>query len=203
VVVVRDGDRVCMASDSQTGNNGSKVTMQGPKIVRLPGDVLVGFTGSAEVRSALTQGAVALLEPIGTRDLDGWVADHLTRHLWNYFRDRGRMVKSQQGADEISCYLLVARGNEWLLVDGAATPHRLAIPWWAIGAGCCEARGAMYALRGDLQWGPLQWGPVSAENIAREAVAAACALDDSCGPPVHVEWTVPIPEPRKAPATVS
>jgi ATP-dependent protease HslVU (ClpYQ) peptidase subunit len=178
VVVVKDGERVCMASDSEMRHGNQRVPGPG-KLVRLANGVLVGHVGSHVYQSAVKS---APDWPVPT-SLEGWALEYFCPWVWDWFKARG-LLEVHDGAARMPGACLLAWRGEFAMVDGSMAAVRLAGNWWAIGSGEESARGALFATD-DFEL--TKAGP--AERRAWMAVAAACHLDDGCGPPICVEWT--------------
>jgi ATP-dependent protease HslVU (ClpYQ) peptidase subunit len=181
IAVVSDGTRVCMACDSQATSGGAKAALAEPKILRL-GEFLFAADGCCStahfLRQAFEIGEDAAGVPLAA------VAHAFIEAFRPWCKERD-LLTDRGGGKELSSFILIARKAEWLLIDAAGSAIALASPWWAIGSGGAEARGAMHATAGDVQLS------LGAEEIALAGVRAAIDLDDGCSGPVRVEWTTP------------
>lgn len=188
IVAVTDGERVCMACDSQSSNNNCRATLARPKIVRI-GPLLVGAEGTMAVGDFLRYRYV--IGAWGKEvELAAWCGTTLADDLRNHLRERDLMEK-RGDRTEMPGQLLIAKGGEFLILDTGGSVVQVASPFWAIGSGGPEARGAMWAAWPASEVMHLATNQLHPreETVARAGVEAAIALDYGCGPPVHVEWT--------------
>ena len=176
IVAVSDGERVCMACDSQATNNGSKLTLATSKIVRR-GPVLFGPCDGPTIGAIRYQ----MPEPPQSLDLEQWVRTEWLPWLRELQRGE-RILETDNGAEKLRCQTLIACGAVMLAVDYSGHAVRTSEPFIATGSAWCEARGAMWAAGARER-------VIDPEGVARVGVEAAIALDSGCGPPVRVEWT--------------
>jgi ATP-dependent protease HslVU (ClpYQ) peptidase subunit len=169
-----------MACDSQASNNGTVAVMAESKIVRV-GGVLFGSDGTLAISEYLRRRCRA--EAFDGFDdlavLAGAFADGLRRHL----REVDGLVKNSRDGLEFPGMTLIARRSEFLVLDAGGSALRLSSPFWAIGSGGSEARGAMHHAS-TLEH-------AEASQIALAGIRAAIALDDGCCEPFRWEWTLP------------
>lgn len=173
IVAVQDPDRVWMACDSQgTQGSGTKTHLKFAKILRIRDGLLIGFC-SLTIREFCQYG----LEP-GHEGLPlehtAWI---LGESLRGYLQSRNLMEKAQEGVQEFPSNFLLARGKEFVEIDSRGNVIRHATPYWAIGSGGPEARGALRALTGLVS---------DPRQRAIAAVEAAMAFDTGCSGDVHV-----------------
>lgn len=164
--IVTDG-RAYMAADSRT-SWGTCYRDDGRKLFRL-GEVLVGFAGHS-----LFHRALATMPPCDTLEAEAWCGQ-LADHLIDYGKGRGHGEVTNAASMQSFTLLAATTAGLWE-VSGDGSVLRVADGYTAIGSGGAEARGALHVLRrGD-------------EPVERlhSAIAAAIALDRSCGGPVHV-----------------
>ena len=170
---------MCIGCDSQATNaSGSKLTLAESKIVRC-GEVLIGASDTLAASHFLRHEFARSWE--GGETLDE-IANGVVRALRVHLKsiDGMRIVN---GNPELPGHLLIAKRSEFLLVDASGSIIRIEGSWWAIGSGAPEARGSLWTAQYREHVGS------EADLMASDAVKAACALDDGCGPPVRIEWT--------------
>lgn len=194
IVAVRDGTRVCMAADSQSGQGGIRLTGALPKIRVLPGPVenprrmLLGFSGPHLLYNAL-EIPKALHSPDSYNTLQAWAVVAFVPWLRAFLKERDAL-EAKDGMQWIPGETIIACGPDFVTIDRGGGVYVHAADYAAIGSGASEARGAMWssspATRPDYSPRSL-----AVESIARNGVLAAIELDESCGPPVVVEWTDP------------
>lgn len=178
-----------MACDSQTTNsNGAKLTLADGKIVRV-GPMLVGGDGTHAVLHFARHVYRGFALPQGDHEnpaVSGLEARaiHFTDALRDWLKGRDMLSKSQEFNAELPGHLLCAYRDRFVLVDGGGYLVWVESPFWAIGCGGAEARGAMWAAE---RCGVIRAAP----DFARVGVDAAMAFDSACGPPVCIEWTEP------------
>jgi len=184
IVVVKDkpSGRVVMACDSQASHNGVVMTHALPKIVKRNG-FLFGADGPLWLGNFYRYGDL----PERPRDsgpdtmtLPQWCSERLAPWLREAATQRNQW-RDIAGGKEFGGQTLVALGSEFVLMDSGGSVLVPAHPWWAIGSGGSEARGALAALA--------SFGHLRADERAAVAVAAAIALDDGCCEPIREEWT--------------
>jgi ATP-dependent protease HslVU (ClpYQ) peptidase subunit len=178
IVVVSNGTRCVMASDSQATNNGAKAMLRGGgKIVRR-GPYLMGSCGSMALTDVLHSLAADGAEPREGESLAQFARRFYAPMIAAEVKARGIMRRIND-ADEWPGQVIVARGGEFVVLDSQGGVVELARWWHAIGSGAPEARGVLFTMQHSKL----------IEESALMAVQAACALDDGCGGAAHFEWT--------------
>lgn len=180
IVAVSDGKRVCMVADTQGTMGDVRLHMATPKLARL-GSVLVGMSGDmrfTNVVSGLRPARGTLLQ----------VAERLAAETRKALQSASQVKRGHTG-DEVPGQCLVARGREFLLIDASGAVIQLRDRWWAIGAGGPEARGALHAYYSTATRDKGKPTRSETQDMAHNAVMAACHLCTSCGYPFVSEWT--------------
>lgn len=177
VVAVSDGTRVCMASDSQTTDNGHCITVAN-KVFK-HGQVLVGADGKGSIIDLFRYCSPP--EYKGMENIAAWAFRDLVPWMHAEMERRSILDEDKSKGWPFPGSVILAHAERALIValDGQIVePERR---WCAIGSGRAIASGAIHhALNAD------DW---KADEVAIAGVEAACAMDNGCGLPIKHYWT--------------
>lgn len=183
--MVSDGQRCVMACDSQAKIYGKKVTLAKPKVFAKDG-VLVAGAGHGPLLMEWCARRITIETEAPLVEFARFISDEF--RIW--CKERDQLEKQPDDQLDMPCTMLIAKGPDFVQVDGNGGLVHVAEKWHAIGSGAPEARGAMFVASRSSEDG--RDGSVySVGSIAKLGVMAACAFDDGCSGPVHVMWTQP------------
>lgn len=165
VAAVKAMGRVHMACDSQATNNGTIMYPAESKIVTR-GRYLLGGEGTIAMQSWFRTAPQALFKPHRAGLVD-WVDRIFGPATLEHFTKIGQLTDRR----ELPGQAIIACGSEFVVMDAAGHPVSPG-PWWAIGSGGPEARGALFVCSAYGR-NPADWP----ETASR----AATHLDDGCG----------------------
>lgn len=179
IVGVSDGTRVCVASDSQTTDNGHRLTIEHK--VHRHCDVIIGADGRGSLMDLFRYCSPPKFSQ--TENLAAWAFRDLVPWMLGEFERRSMFDEDRAKGWPFPGSMILAWKSDVLIValDGQVIrPERM---WCAIGSGRAVASGAI--------WQALQSEHWQADQVARAGVEAACEMDSGCGLPVRHYWTRP------------
>lgn len=146
IAAVKQDGKIWMGADSASVNsNGHIMTVAGGKIV-WRGEMLIGVSGSARWLHLIRHSPL-VPEPPPDCDMMAWFVQDFTAAFREIANSQGLIQKDDHQCDEINLNMLIACRGEIYATARNFEVVLVTRDFHAIGSGCCEAAGALYALR--------------------------------------------------------